>query len=111
MPRNTERPTGSDPDQYIKKAKRLAMDVYNHTAARSMYPPLTEDQVFVVWFSKTLKNWKAMVSTTVPLDSAYFEITHNGETEETYVDMYFKHSNTVYTPFSDPGKERHDPKT
>jgi hypothetical protein len=107
MPRDAERPgREQDPDQYIKKAKRLAMDVYNHTSERNMYPPLTEDQVFVVWFSKTLQNWKAMVSTTVPLDSAYFEITHNGATEETYVDMYFKHSNTVYTRFTDPGKEK-----
>jgi hypothetical protein len=106
MTRVSERPgREQDPDQYLKQAKRMAMDVYNHSSERNMYPPLTEDQVFVVWFSKTLKNWKAMVSTTVPLDSAYFEVTHNGETEETYVDMYVKHSNTVYTPFTDPGKE------
>ena len=85
----------TDPDEFLKKAKRLAMDVYNTEAERSRYPLITEDQVFVVWFAKTLQNWKALVSTTLPLDSSYFEVTYNGDERETYVDMYFKHSNTV----------------
>jgi hypothetical protein len=97
MPREAERRAQQqDPDEFLKKAKRLAMNVYNTDAMHSSYPPITEDQLFVVWFTKTLQNWKAMVSTTVPLDSAYFEVTHNGATEETYVDMYYKHSNTVF---------------
>jgi len=86
-----------DPDEFLKKAKRLAMDVYNTSPTSQRFQPITEDQVFVVWFSKTLQNWKAMVSTTVPNDSAYFEVTHNGDKDETYVDLYYKHSNTVIT--------------
>ena len=98
MPRDNELPArDTDPDALLKKAKRMAMHVYNVNATREIYPPITEDQIVIVWFSKVLQNWKAMVTTTVPLESAYFEVTYNGDKNETYVDMYFKHSNTVIT--------------
>jgi Family of unknown function (DUF6275) len=87
--------TAHDPDAFLKMAKRFAMEVYNLSPASQRFQPITEDQVYVVWFSKTLQNWKALVSTTVPNDSAYFEVTYNGDKDETYVDLYYKHSNTV----------------
>ena len=53
---------------------------------------LTIKDVFIVWFSKTLQNWKALVSTTVS-DGMYYEITHNGDKGETYLDAYKKWDN------------------
>lgn len=53
---------------------------------------LTMEDVFIVWFSKTLQNWKALVSTTVS-DGMYYEITHNGDKGETYLDTYKKWDN------------------
>lgn len=53
---------------------------------------LTKLDVFIVWFSKTLQNWKALVSTTVS-DGMYYEITHNGDKGETYLDTYKKWDN------------------
>lgn len=50
------------------------------------------DGVYVVWFSKTLQNWKALVSTTL-IDGRYYEVTHNGDKEETYLDVYVKIDN------------------
>jgi hypothetical protein len=96
MSKGSER-TAQDPDEFLKKAKRMAMHVYNTSPASQRYQPITEDQVFVVWFAKTLQHWKAMVSTTVTNDTAYLEVTHNGDKDETYVDLYYKHSNTVIT--------------
>lgn len=52
----------------------------------------TLDNIYIVWFCKTLQNWKALVSTTIP-DGMYYEITHNGDTNETYVDVYKKWEN------------------
>ncbi|MGL5916208.1 MAG: DUF6275 family protein [Culicoidibacterales bacterium] len=52
------------------------------------------EEVFVVWFSKTLQNWKALVATKNT--HLYFEVTHNGNANETYVDMYDKVSNTKF---------------
>jgi Family of unknown function (DUF6275) len=50
------------------------------------------DEVYVVWFAKTLQNWKALLSTTLP-DGMYYEVTHNGDNGETYVDAYKKFHN------------------
>jgi hypothetical protein len=56
--------------------------------------PIPEFTVFVVWFTKTLQNWKAMVSTTLP-DGMYYEVTYNGNAGETYLDVYKKFNNIV----------------
>lgn len=55
---------------------------------------ITKDEVHVVWFSKTLQNWKAMVSTDIP-DGRYYELTNNGDKHETYLDVYQKLDNLV----------------
>lgn len=53
---------------------------------------ITTDDVYIVWFCKTLQNWKALVSTTLA-DGMYYELTHNGDKNETYVDAYKKWEN------------------
>ena len=53
---------------------------------------ITIDDVYIVWSCKTLQNWKALVSTTVP-DLKYYEITYNGDKNETYIDVYVKLEN------------------
>lgn len=54
--------------------------------------PGVEFDVYVVWFAKTLQNWKALVSTSLP-DGRYYEVTHNGDRHETYLDAYVKLDN------------------
>lgn len=53
---------------------------------------ITEENVFVVWMCKTLQNFKALVSTTVP-DGMYYELTYNGDCAELYLDAYKKWEN------------------
>ena len=53
---------------------------------------ITLDNVFIVWFCKTLQNWKALVSTTLP-DGMYYEVTYNGDKKEAYLDAYKKFEN------------------
>ena len=55
---------------------------------------ITEDDVFIVWSCKTLQNNKALASTTL-FDGMYYEITHNGDKGEIYVDAYKKWENFV----------------
>ena len=47
--------------------------------------------MYVVWFSKTLKNWKVLVSGVHIKE--YIEVTYNGDKKETYVDVYQKACN------------------
>jgi len=75
-----------------EKARRIVMDYFNNHIDATDKKKITIDDVFIVWFSKTLQNWKCLVSTTVP-DGMYYEITHNGDKDETYVDVYKKLEN------------------
>lgn len=75
-----------------EKARRIVMNYFNAHVDVTDGKRLTMDDVFVVWFAKTLQNWKCLVSTTVS-DGMYYEVTHNGDKNETYVDVYNKWEN------------------
>ena len=42
----------------LKKAKKVVVDYY---ASKFENNYITEKDVFIVWFCKTLQNWKALV--------------------------------------------------
>lgn len=48
--------------------------------------------VFTVWKSKVLQNWKYLISSTIP-DGMYYELTYNGDKAEWYLDAYKKFEN------------------
>ena len=75
-----------------EKAKQLVVDYFNSRVEKADNKKITKDDVYVVWFCKTLQNWKALLSTTV-LDGTYYELTHNGDKKETYIDAYKKWEN------------------
>ena len=76
----------------LNKAKRLVKEYYNSRVEKTDNFEITDDQIFVVWFCKTLQNWKALVSTTIS-DGMYYEVTYNGDKKETYIDAYKKWEN------------------
>ena len=59
--------------------------------------PLTVDDIFVVWYCKTLQNHKALLGSS-QVSGAYFEFTYNGDKDEAYLDVYGKHENVVVKP-------------
>jgi hypothetical protein len=74
-------------------AKTVVLEYVRAHLDKSDAPILVSlDEVFVVWFSKTLQNWKALVSTTLP-DQKYYEVTYNGNKDELYLDVYVKLEN------------------
>lgn len=75
-----------------EKAKQIVMDYFNTKVDVTDKKQITLDDVYVVWLCKTLQNWKALVSTNVS-DGMYYEVTHNGDKNETYVDVYKKWDN------------------
>jgi len=80
-------------NEFLKLCKRIVVDYFNaHHDKTDKNGTITEDNVFVVWSCKTLQNNKALISTTVS-DGMYYEITHNGDKHETYVDAYKKWEN------------------
>lgn len=81
-------------EEYYKNKTRdlLVHQVIKIVQENSVYDA---DDLFVVWFSKTLDHWKALVATTFHGDGTYFEVTHNGHLDETYIDIYEKMANFV----------------
>lgn len=51
-------------------------------------------EVFMVWKSKVLQNWKYLISSTL-FDGMYYELTYNGNKNEWYLDAYKKFENRV----------------
>ena len=81
-----------DNEAMLKKAKQLVVNYYNSRVEKTDDFEISEKDVFIVWFCKTLQNWKALVSTTVS-DGMYYEVTYNGDKRETYLDAYKKWEN------------------
>lgn len=79
-------------DCFEKLCKELVVNYFNQRVEKTDQKKLTEDDVFIVWMCKTLQNNKALVSTNVS-DGMYYEITHNGDKGETYLDAYKKWEN------------------
>ena len=81
-------------DTFLKLCKKIVVDYFNKHVDKTDCKTITEDDVYIVWSCKTLQNNKALVSTNVS-DGMYYEITHNGDKNETYVDAYKKWENFV----------------
>lgn len=77
-----------------EKARHIVRDYFNNHVDVTDNINIGIEDVYVVWFSKTLQNWKALVSTTIP-DGKYYEVTYNGDKKEAYVDVYVKVDNKV----------------
>ena len=69
--------------EFIKFAKGNIVKYFNKRVDVTDNKTITTDDVFVVWYCKTLQNHKALLSTTVP-DGCYYE---------TYFDIYKKWEN------------------
>ena len=84
-----------DHSPFISKAKKLVKDYYNAYVYKPYDENLTvvgDKDVYIVWFVKVLQNWKALVATT-NADGLYFEVTYDGDKDQTYIDHYTKTMN------------------
>lgn len=89
-----------EPEDFQLTARLRVMEQYNldgiGTPRGQAIDPLSLDEVYVVWFTYILGNWKAIVSTMRPDDRIY-EVTHNKAKDETYIDTYLKTHNICRT--------------
>ncbi len=60
------------------------------------YPiPPTPADIYIVWFTKTLQHWKAILGTQLP-DGRMYELIHNGDTNQTYIHVYARVRNVTF---------------
>ena len=74
------------------KVLQIVRDYINEHLDKSDPTPAFE--VFTVWKSKALQNWKYLISSTL-FDGMYYELTYNGDKKEWYLDAYKKFENRV----------------
>ena len=56
------------------------------------YLHIDVNDIYVVWFCKTLQNHKIILSTD-KVKGYIFEVTYNGDKKEMYLDCYIKKDN------------------
>lgn len=79
-------------DEMLDLCKEVVVNYFNENVEKTDELKINKDNVFIVWFSKTLQNFKVLVSTTIS-DGMYYEITYNGDKKELYLDAYKKWEN------------------
>lgn len=78
--------------EFIPLAKQTILDYVKAHLDVTDNVNVSINDIYVVWFCKTLQNWKALISTTLP-DGMYYEVTYNGDKKEIYLDAYKKFEN------------------
>ena len=81
-----------DSKKFIELCIDEVVEYTNEHLDKTDKKQITEDDVFVVWNCKTLKNNKALLSTILS-DGMYYECTYNGDKNELYFDAYKKCEN------------------
>lgn len=77
-------------NKFIELCKNIVREYANEHLDKTDKKPQYE--VYIVWYCKTLQNWKALASTTL-FDGMYYELTLNGDKQELYLDAYKKFEN------------------
>ena len=79
----------------MKTAKKVVADLMNEMQV--IFDDVHPEDFYIVWFCKTLQNWKALLSSDVVDTGIYFEVTFNGDKGELYLDFYEKSLNRAIT--------------
>lgn len=83
----------TDYKNVTQKAKELVAKYSNGRVSSVTTSEIIQpEDVYVVWYAKTLQNVKLLLSTDLP-DNMYYEVTYNGDKKELYFDAYEKIEN------------------
>lgn len=79
-------------EKFISLCKENVVKYSNEHLDKTDNMSITQEDVYLVWYCKTLQNHKALISTNIS-DGMYYELTYNGDKNELYLDAYKKWQN------------------
>lgn len=83
--------------EFLKLAKSTVAAYANTLLEIVHEPEISEDDVYVSSFHKSLKNWKALLITkNHSKDGMYYELTFDGDQSKLYLDAYKKFQNIAF---------------
>lgn len=82
-------------NKFQEFCKEKVVEYFNARVEKTDNIKIKKDDVFVVWYCKTLQNAKALLSTNIS-DGMYYELTYNGDKKELYLDAYKKWENKKF---------------
>ena len=74
-------------EEMLKNAVQAVVGYFNNMTEGHMY--ITKDEVCIVWFCKTLQNYKVILATPL-INNMLYEFSYNGDKQEGYLDVYNK---------------------
>ena len=77
-------------EKFIELAKQKVAAYANGLLLdeRGTVEEIKPENVYVVWYSKTIQNYKALLGVPIDGDGHYYEVTYNGDLKEMYLDVY-----------------------
>ena len=81
-------------EEFVSFSKRMIQRYYTELFGGNT---ISSDEIFLVWYCKTLQNHKALLGVTGRYGE-YFEATYDGDKNKVYLDIYKKDKNIVAEP-------------
>ena len=90
----------------FETAINAVVQYYNSTTElNGGFTYITTDDVYIVWFCKTLQNFKVILATPF-IGKELYEFTYNGNKQEAYLDVYTKIDNQIIKFHGDDNEQR-----
>lgn len=81
-------------EEFVSFSKRMIQRYYTELFGGNT---VSSDEIFLVWYCKTLQNHKALLGIIGQYDE-YFEAIYDGDNNKVYLDVYKKDKNIVAGP-------------
>lgn len=92
-------------ENMFKTAVQSVINWYYNHIGQDTSSFITKEDVCIVWFAKTLQNFKVILATPF-IGKELYEFTYNGNKQEAYLDVYTKIDNQIIKFHGDNNEQR-----
>lgn len=97
--KSAARPKPGNPEAFVAIAKAAVRDNYNASRDEAHAPAVTDEDLFITWYTRILQNWQVIVTSPVAR-RLLWEVSFNNYRNEVYINVYQK-INAVKVPLGE----------